>query len=313
MRLPIIVATLCAVLVTNARAQDAARPTPDPVAACQTVLAHATRRLGDGVRVQLGRCIGAGMRCLTTDAADVETCCAAAAPRCRAQELKLVRAAQRFAAAVASGRCARLPLPTVLAADGLGFESAAATCQCLPAPIDVVDLRSLGTCLARLVDAETTRLLATVEAPRAAEALACVGLDRHVETLAASDAVVACDSTRATVTPTPFATSAPKRTRRPRRTPAPTVTAGASGATAAATGATATGVTPTPAPTSTPVCGNGIVEGDEQCDGDAYDDDSCALDVCTCEDFCDDAGGSLRCRRDCTIDFNRCTAGGCEF
>ncbi len=312
MRLAAIVAAFCAVLVAGARAEDSSRSMPDPAAACQTELAHASRRLGDGVRLQVGRCIAAGMRCLTADTAGVDTCCAAAAPRCRAQEVKLSRAALRFAASVATGRCARLALPIVLDPAGLGFASAAATCQCFPAATDVIDLHSLGTCLARLVDAETTRLLATVEAPRAAEALACVGLDRHVETLVESDAVAACDSVRATVTPTPLPTAAPKRTRRPRRTPAPTVTPGPSGATAAVTGPTATGDTPTPVPTTTPVCGNGIVESGEECDGDEYDDDSCA-DVCTCEDFCDDVGGTLRCRRDCTVDFSRCTAGGCEF
>jgi hypothetical protein len=66
-------------------------------------------------------------------------------------------------------------------------------------------------------------------------------------------------------------------------------------------------------PTATAVCGNGIVEGDEECDGNAFDDTSCLEDVCTCDDFCDDAGGRLGCNRDCTADFSHCTGGGCEF
>jgi hypothetical protein len=74
--------------------------------------------------------------------------------------------------------------------------------------------------------------------------------------------------------------------------------------------------TPTPArptATATPVCGNGIVEGDEECDKKAIDDTFCAEDVCTCEDFCDDAGGALSCNANCTLNFSKCTAGGCSF
>jgi hypothetical protein len=69
----------------------------------------------------------------------------------------------------------------------------------------------------------------------------------------------------------------------------------------------------TPTPASTPVCGNGILEGDEQCDKNAIDDSSCFEDVCTCEDFCADAGGSLSCNADCTLNFSKCTVGPCEF
>jgi hypothetical protein len=305
MRMLALAATVSAALVTNARAADFGRPTPDPITACQSALARASRQLGGSVRSQIGRCIGAGVHCLTAGT-DVSACCVAATPRCQAQERKLAGAAQRFAENIASGRCARIPLATVLASDGLGFENAAAACQCLSTPVDVVDLRSLGVCLGRLVDAETTRLVAAVEAPRAAEALTCVGLAQHVDVLDESDAGVACDSTHATVTPTPVATPVPKRTHRPRRTPAAT-------ATVSSATATVTAGTPVPTPTPTPFCGNGVVEGDEECDGNAYDEDGCSGDVCTCDDFCDDAGGRLACRHNCTIDFSHCTAGGCEF
>ncbi|MBI3767065.1 MAG: hypothetical protein HY271_01065 [Deltaproteobacteria bacterium] len=296
-------------LAVDAHADDVAvRPTSDPVTACQEALARASRQLGDGIRRQVGRCIAAGVRCLTTDGADPSACCAAAAPRCHAQQLKLARDAQRFAVKVASGCCTRIAFSTVLDANGLGFASAAHTCQCLPAPTEVADLRSLGTCVGRLVDSATTRLLAVAEVPRAAEALACVGLEHELDALEASDAAAACDHPTPTVTlagPTPM----PTRTRRPRRTP---TTPFATASPTVAPTPTLTGI-PTPSPTSTPVCGNGIVEGDEECDGRAYDTDSCLEDVCTCDDFCDDAGGRLACRRDCTIDFSGCRAGGCEF
>lgn len=65
--------------------------------------------------------------------------------------------------------------------------------------------------------------------------------------------------------------------------------------------------TPAPAPTGTPidgeVCGNGIVEGEEECDGDDLDGEDCdflvgGLDECT---------GALRCNSDCTFDASACS------
>lgn len=83
---------------------------------------------------------------------------------------------------------------------------------------------------------------------------------------------------------------------------------------------TPTGLTPTPAvtetprpiatetshPTPTPGCGNGVVEDEEQCDGDDLDDSDCA-------DFCDEQGGRLSCKTDCTFDVSRCTKHPCEI
>jgi hypothetical protein len=266
----------------DARANDAApRPTADPVVACQVALARASRQLGDGIRRQVGRCLAAGAHCLTTGS-NPAACCSTAAPRCHALELKLTRTAQRFAASLATGRCTRVAFASVLDPDVLGFESAAQTCRCLPSPTEVADLGSLGSCVARLVDAETMRLLAIAEAPRAAEALACVGLDHELAALETSDAALACDRpspTAIAATPTPplRETPTPTRTRRPRRTPksgetsTPTADAPTPSATTSARPPTSTPAgaaptptpltqTPTPAPTSLPVCGNGIVE-----------------------------------------------------
>ena len=63
-----------------------------------------------------------------------------------------------------------------------------------------------------------------------------------------------------------------------------------------------TGGTPTPA--STPVCGNGIAEAGEQCDG-------ADLRGETCDDLCIGAGGTLTCNGDCTLNFSGCAGFNC--
>jgi hypothetical protein len=119
-----------------------------------------------------------------------------------------------------------------------------------------------------------------------------------------------CDGARAnrnTATPVPSTTPTPVES-----------------VTATATGPTATGATPTltaspsvtatlsPTPEPTPSCGNGVLEGDEECDSGMFDT-NCIADVCTCEDFCLDAGGTLSCNADCTANFSQCTGGECSF
>ncbi len=114
--------------------------------------------------------------------------------------------------------------------------------------------------------------------------------------------VAATGPTPTGVTPTPART--PTATR-PGRTPTPARTPTSS--------ATRTGGTPgrtrTPTPAATPppaVCGNGIVEVDEEdCDGTN-------LDGFTCDDFCIGATGTLRCTSDCFFDVSGCTGFGCE-
>jgi hypothetical protein len=120
------------------------------------------------------------------------------------------------------------------------------------------------------------------------------------------------------------------RANRNTATPVPATTPTASGSvTPTATGPTATGPTPTPTPTASPSvtatlsptpvatppgCGNGVLDDDEECDNNIIDNTSCSADVCTCEDFCDDAGGTLSCNAaDCTVNFSQCTGGGCLF
>jgi len=103
----------------------------------------------------------------------------------------------------------------------------------------------------------------------------------------------------------------PARTPTPVRTSGATATAVPSSSTPGASASTTGGATPTP--TSTSVCGNGIVEGDEECDKNAIDNSGCFEDVCTCEDFCADVGGTLSCNPNCTLNFSKCTGGDCSF
>lgn len=95
----------------------------------------------------------------------------------------------------------------------------------------------------------------------------------------------------------------------------PTVVATPTAATSP-TGAAATpSQSPAPAATATPTgpCGNGVLDEDEECDGSQIDNSFCFEDVCTCEDFCDDAGGALSCNANCTLNFSQCANGPCEF
>jgi len=130
-----------------------------------------------------------------------------------------------------------------------------------------------------------------------------------------------CDGVRRggpTATPTPTATVTP--------TGVPTATATGTTPTATAATPTATGVTPTEAsptatpaaPTATPtpaanLCGNHQLDDGEECDGNLIDNSGCFEDVCTCDDFCADPGGTLSCNSDCTVNFSHCTSQDCSF
>ena len=56
-----------------------------------------------------------------------------------------------------------------------------------------------------------------------------------------------------------------------------------------------------------------MIDANEECDGALVDRGLCNGTVCTCEDFCDSAAGTLSCTPDCKLSFSRCTGGGCEF
>ncbi len=111
----------------------------------------------------------------------------------------------------------------------------------------------------------------------------------------------------------PDATTSPT----PQRTSTPGVTAsGTTAASASPTPAATASNAPTPVVTATPnsaLCGNGVLDDGEECDKNVIDNSGCFEDVCTCEDFCADAGGTLSCNSDCTLNFSKCSNGPCEF
>jgi len=113
----------------------------------------------------------------------------------------------------------------------------------------------------------------------------------------------ATKSSTSTPTLTPTATGTATATRTPSPTPTLTVTP-----TPTRTATPTRTRTPTPTPTSTPFCGNGITEGNEECDGADLDDSDC-FDLCLDQE---EPGGTLRCNRNCTYNFSRCLGNDCE-
>lgn len=375
----VVIAT-CSIIGLTAVAVAAPHRSPEEsaIVACHETILEASRRLTAALEGHLGRCITHGIDCLTA-AGDLGSCCARAAGRCGDDQEAIADGEREFDALLTRRSCTRVPFAQLLAADGLGFGDLAARCACASPPIPVTTLGDLAACLRRLVADDVVQRLALVEAPRAGEALVCLGLDAEFpaalagrpslcETCPAASAsptptagptaAVATASPTAAPTLTGAATPPATFTAAPTATPAatftavptatatpaatftapPTATATVTVAPTATAAATATPVatttvittpltfpsatptqteapppSPTPAPTPVSVCGNGILEGDEECDGSAIDDTGCLEDVCTCDDFCEDAGGTLSCNANCTVNFSACTAGGCAF
>jgi hypothetical protein len=138
--------------------------------------------------------------------------------------------------------------------------------------------------------------------PRADEMLALAG-----RTLGAESCPGPAPTATPTPPPTPTATqTGPTRTPRPGETATPTASPTP---TRSATPPPTRTRTPRPTPTATPVCGNGEVEDDEECDGANFDD-------YTCDDYCEDEPNpetTPSCRRDCTINFAPCRGHDCEY
>ena len=315
----------------------------EAVADCVRTTARANARLVGRTLNAYAECTRAALACAGAHAGD-PTCGARAEAACTRAFARVAgagAAAERALAAVCGEP--RVPFASLAAPEGADLDAVADACAALA--VDELDAEpAYASCLTRHAACEAATLLDLLT-PRAGELLASVGrtLDTRdcpatepdtqpSATPTASGSPTATASVTpmrtGTATPTASATATgPTRTPRPGETatPSPTPTATVTPqatrtstptltATRAPTpGRTATTpptrtVRPTPVPTATPVCGNGVVEGDEQCDGADLDDNDCDF---LCDDE-PDPEGTLRCRPNCTYDFSGCKGVNCQ-
>jgi hypothetical protein len=133
---------------------------------------------------------------------------------------------------------------------GLNLAAAAEACGRLDPPVEVDDLGGIATCLRRLISEDVMHLIATVDQPRALEALVCMGLEEDLPAVFRSDPAT-CDGSGGSVSPSPTPTPTPHM---PQPTPtepgqAPTPTPQAS---ATPPPSSTPAPTPTGAPTASP-------------------------------------------------------------
>jgi hypothetical protein len=176
--------TLCAgsalATVVGARPVGAA----SALATCQDTVSDAAIRLGGAAERKLGACLIRGIECLVGDPAAREACCTRAGDGCGDDLGRLGKENRRFAARVGSRRCAAVPFADLASPTGLGFGDLAARCAALTPPGSAGDLPSLTDCLRLLTLEETVCQLASAKLPRAAEGLACMGLESEFEAAA---------------------------------------------------------------------------------------------------------------------------------
>lgn len=251
------------------------------VAACADRVTRAGLRLAARMLAGLATCGRAASPCLD----DAEPACVGSARAvCDRVFARLARARDAFDRLVAA-RCdsARVPFAALALPAGANVAALAAVCGDDGAE-GPASFQAYTTCLARR-QACGLATAARIAMPRAPEALALVGRALAVEPCG--------DPTPAiTATATPLPTTTPTATTTgPTPTPRPGETA-----------------TPTPRPTPTPVCGDGVVDDPEECDGDDLADEDC-------DSLCEDPSerGVLTCSAGCTFDFSRCGPdAGCE-
>lgn len=248
---------------------------PSPLAVCQDTIRVAAINLASDVRRGVGACLTRGIECVAGPAELRADCCARAADRCDGDLLKVERARRRFETQIVHRRCSAVPFADVL--QNLGYERLAERCAALEPPATIDTLDALVACLDRLAVAETACLIGTTELPRAAEGLACLGIEERFASAVGtelapcgappepspsasgtpaptSSAVVAT----ATATPVRSATVSPSSTASPTSSPAVTVTRTATpNPTVTATVPPSAAATATPVPTVTATIATG--------------------------------------------------------
>lgn len=225
------------------------RPTGTPLVAgtkgaCQEQIRGASATLASAVRASLAGCLATAMPCVLDRDGDA-ACCGAAAPACVARSEEIAAAGGAFVADVVAPPCSTLPFADLESEAGLDFGGTYDACLRLEPPVSVDGLGSLATCLERLVTEDVLHLAATVEQPRALEALVCMDLeDRFPGVLREHPAT--CEALPE-ATPTPVPTPTPVATATPGTSPGLSPTpAGSPGSATPTPG----GATPTPQPTA---------------------------------------------------------------
>jgi hypothetical protein len=263
-------------------------PRPDGVGKailrCTKRIAKAGATLVDKRREAIDRCVDRVFGCVKLRPTDAR-CLDKARVGCNRDFTRMAAADARLGRAILQ-KCppSALPFSLLAEADVANLGALAPVCAGFGESL-LTSLEHYEVCLLRQHTCVVEELV-RVAAPRSAELIGLVG-----HSLGSTFCPVSSPSPTATP---PGGTGTPSATRTPQpgetTTPSPMPPPGATR-------------TPTPAPTATvvPVCGNNVVEGDEECDGTDLDDNDC-------DDLCDqdDEGGTLRCRANCTYNFSDC-------
>lgn len=189
---------------------------------CQAGIRRAASSLASSTHRALGSCIVPGIECLA-DASNLDSCCAAAASRCRRQIANVGDAGAEFERAVTRRACDDLSLDVLLAPDGLGFGVAIAGCERLDPPVVIDDEKSLAKCLRRLIVEDVVHRMIAVEHPRALEAVFCMGVEEEIPGVQRDDPAT-CAGSGVPGVPTPTPTPDPIPTPDPGETPDPSQT-----------------------------------------------------------------------------------------
>ncbi len=241
-----VVAVAVALFTAGGSAHAGAPLSNDPtaLAVCQEVIREASLDLANATRRGLSACFVRGIECLVGDPAEEARCCERAAGKCDGDLGRLADASRRFANRIANRRCATVPFDDI--AHDLGYASLAERCGGRARGEDGGDLGGLIECLREIVVGGTACDVATLELPRTADALRCMGLEAELlEATAVDPATCQAPPASGSPTPTPTASATPSA--------AATVTIGPTSVpTATATSVAAT-QTPTPSASATPV------------------------------------------------------------
>jgi len=234
------------------------RPTGTPQVvgskvACQEKIGGASAALAGGVRAAFADCLAASLPCVL-EQAGAPACCAAATPACVREAEEIAAAGAAFVADVVSPACSGVPFADLVSEDGLDFGRTASACLRLEPQVVVDGLGSLAACLQRLVIEDVLHLAASVEHPRALEALVCMDLENLFPGVLREFPATCEDRPAATPSPAPTPEPTPSPAGSPGASPTPTGSPGGPTPSPGAATPTPAGATPTPQPTGGAGC-----------------------------------------------------------